>query len=80
MKTKKDMDKITIRLSPRQLQVLDELKQKLGCNYSLLIRTMVGDFLTRNEERLERLITKKTMEEIEPELELFDELDEHANN
>lgn len=74
------MDKITIRLSPRQLQVLDELKQKLGCNYSLLIRTMVGDFLTRNEERLERLITKKTMEEIEPELELFDELDEHANN
>ena len=74
------MDKITIRLSPRQLQVLDELKQKLGCNYSLLIRTMVGDFLTRNEERLERLITKKTMEEIEPELELFDELDEDADN
>lgn len=74
------MDKITIRLSPRQLQVLDELKQKLGCNYSLLIRTMVGDFLTRNEERLERLITQKALEEIEPELELFDELDEDADN
>ena len=53
----KMLDKITIRLNPNQRLVLDELKQKFGCNYSLLIRTIISDFLTRNEEYLDRMIS-----------------------
>lgn len=68
-------DKITIRLSPNQRLVLDELKAKLGCNYSLLIRTIISDFLTRNEERLDRLVTGvKELEEVNKEEENYDEL------
>ncbi len=52
-------EKVTIRLTPYQVQVLTELRDKLGCSFSLMIRTIVGDFLTRNEERIERLIESK---------------------
>ncbi len=53
-------NKITIRVTNRQLQVLNELKDKLGCSYSLMIRTIISDFLTKNEERLEAILTKDT--------------------
>lgn len=49
--------KVTIRLHPNQVQVLEELRTKLGCSFSLMIRTIVLDFLTRNEDALERIIT-----------------------
>ena len=51
--------KVTIRLSPDQVQVLTELRETLGCSFSLMIRTIVGDFLTRNEDRIEEIICNK---------------------
>lgn len=49
--------RITVRLTPEQLLVLEELKDTLNCSVSMIIRTIVGDFLHRNEETLERIIT-----------------------
>ena len=51
------MEKLTLRLKPRQYQVLCELRDALGCNISLIVRAIVGDFLTRNEDILERIIS-----------------------
>lgn len=51
--------KVTIRLTPEQVQVLTELRDTLGCSFSLMIRTIVGDFLKRNEERIEHIIDTK---------------------
>lgn len=51
--------KVTIRLTPEQVQVLTELRESLGCSFSLMIRTIVGDFLTRNEQRIENIIDTK---------------------
>lgn len=51
--------KVTIRLTPEQVQVLTELRESLGCSFSLMIRTIVGDFLTRNDERIENIIDTK---------------------
>lgn len=68
------LDKITIRLSPNQRLVLDELKQKFGCNYSLLIRTIISDFLTRNEEYIDRMITGQEQDEELNNEEEYDEL------
>lgn len=68
------LDKITIRLSPNQRLVLDELKQKFGCNYSLLIRTIISDFLTRNEDYLDRMIGGVQQQDELNNEEDFDEL------
>ena len=53
------MEKITIRLSPRQLQVLTELKELYGCSFSLLIRAILGSWINTNEDLLEAALTKK---------------------
>lgn len=55
--------KISCRLTDSQLLVLDELKGKLGVSYSLLIRAIVLDFLTRNEDALERIIAANIEED-----------------
>ena len=55
--------KVSIRLTDNQLLVLDELREKLGCTYSLLVRSIVMDFLTKNEEALERIISYKEEED-----------------
>lgn len=68
------LDKITIRLNPNQRLVLDELKQKFGCNYSLLIRTIISDFLTRNEDYLDRMIGGVQQQDELNNEEDFDEL------
>ena len=51
-------DRISIRLTPYQNQVLTELSTSLNTSISMLVRTIVGDFITRNEEVLERLVMK----------------------
>lgn len=56
-KTNSTKQKITIRVTPRQAQVLKELTDSCNCSQSLLIRMMIGDFITRNEDVLERIIT-----------------------
>jgi len=51
--------RITVRLTESQMQVLAELTQALDTSYSMLVRSMVCDFLTRNEDQLERIIEEK---------------------
>lgn len=51
-------ERVTVRLTPRQMLCLKELSTSLNTSYSLLIRTIIQDFLTRNEDALERITTK----------------------
>lgn len=55
-------ERITIRLTNYQMQCLKELTSSLNTSYSLLIRSIIGDFLDKNEEALERIITAKQKE------------------
>ena len=62
------MDKITLRLKPGQMRVIEELREALGINTATIIRAIISDFLTRNEDILERIIvdyqeTGKTLNE-----------------
>ena len=50
------MEKITLRLKPGQYQILTELRDALGCSIATIIRAIIGDFLTKNDETLERII------------------------
>ena len=52
-------NRLTIRLTPNQMLVLEELKEVLNCNISLLIRTIVGDWLTKNEDAIYQIIDGK---------------------
>lgn len=54
--------KVSVRLSPWQEQVLHEMSDALGVGYSMLIRTIVGSWLTTNEEHVYRLLDKKKNE------------------
>lgn len=56
---------MTIRLSAAQMQVLDELREALGVNISLIIRVIIGDWLRQHEETLNRIIDG-TQEYINP--------------
>ncbi len=51
-------ERITVRLTENQMQVLSELTQALDTSYSMLVRSIVSDFLTRNEDQLEKIIVK----------------------
>lgn len=51
--------RITVRLTPRQMQCLKELKDALGTSYSLLTRSIIQDFITRNEDHLEKIMDNK---------------------
>lgn len=51
--------RITVRLTPRQMQCLKELKDALGTSYSLLTRSIIQDFITRNEDHLEKIMINK---------------------
>lgn len=62
-------ERVTVRLSCYQMQCLKELSTSLNTSYSLLIRSIIGDFLAKNEEALERIITKKEMENAYTKLE-----------
>lgn len=49
--------KLSIRLSDNQMLVLKELKEKLHCSYSVMVRSIVLNFLTQYEDVLDRIIT-----------------------
>lgn len=62
-------NKLSIRLTDNQMLVLSELREKLGCSFSVIIRAIVLDFLQRNEEALDRIcsstgMTPSTIEKI----------------
>ena len=48
-----------MRLSNNQIQILSELKEKLHTGYSLIIRAILGDFISRNEDSIDRILTGK---------------------
>lgn len=48
-------ERVTVRLTPFQMQCLKELSASLNTSYSLLIRSIIGDFLQKNEEALDRI-------------------------
>lgn len=50
---------MTIRLSPEQELVLTELGDKLKTNKSVLVRAIIGDWLHKNEEYVNRTIDNK---------------------
>ena len=52
-------ERVTVRLTPHQMQVLRELVASLDTSYSLLIRSIIQDFITKNEDSLERITTNK---------------------
>lgn len=52
-------ERITIRITPNQMQCLKELSESLNTSYSLLVRSIIGDFLTKNSDVLDRIITSK---------------------
>lgn len=62
-------ERVTVRLNCYQMQCLKELSESLNTSYSLLIRSIIGDFLYRNEETLERIITNKQLEDADTKLE-----------
>ena len=51
-------ERITVRLTPHQMQCLKELTASLNTSYSLLVRSIIGDFLQKNEDALDRITTK----------------------
>lgn len=51
-------ERITVRLNPNQMQVLRELTEGLNTSYSMLVRTIICDFITKNEDILERITAK----------------------
>ena len=55
MGNKKD-DRLTVRLRPGEMLSLKELASKMKVSNSLLVRTIICDFLTRNEDTLERIM------------------------
>lgn len=59
--------RVTVRLTPYQMQCLKELSESLNTSYSLLIRSIIGDFLTKNEDALERIIANKEIEDADIE-------------
>ena len=53
---------MSVRITPNQSLVLDELCETLGTSYSMLIRTIIGSWVTENEERIYKLIDRKRLE------------------
>lgn len=51
-------ERVTVRLNCYQMQCLKELTESLNTSYSLLIRSIIGNFLQQNEEYLERITHK----------------------
>lgn len=62
-------ERVTVRLTPGQMQCLKELSSNLNTSYSLLIRSIIQDFICRNEDTLERIITNKELEDADTKLE-----------
>ena len=54
--------KISIRLTAWQEQVLHEMCEALGVSYSLLVRTIIGSWLTTNEDHIYRIIDKNRID------------------
>jgi hypothetical protein len=56
--------RVTIRLTDWQMLCLKELTTSLNTSYSMLIRSIIQDFLVRNEDTLERIAQEKNNQEL----------------
>ncbi len=54
--------RISVRLTPNQELVLKEMSEALDTSISMMVRTIVGSWITTNEEHIYRLIDKKRIE------------------
>ena len=52
-------ERINIRITPNQSLVLNEMSEVLDTSISMMIRTIIGDWLTKNEDYIYRIIDKK---------------------
>ena len=52
-------DRISIRITPNQSLVLQEMSTVLDTSVSMLIRTILGDWITKNEDYIYRIIDRK---------------------
>ena len=50
------LPRLSIRLTPHQLGVLGELSEALNAPISVIMRAIVLDWLTKNDELIERII------------------------
>lgn len=65
--------RLTIRLTPNQRLVVEELAKALDTNESTLIRTIVGAWLAENEDYLQDLIDRKNYNMTHKEEDIFDD-------
>lgn len=56
-KTNKD-ERLTIRLTPHDKLKLDELQKYLNVSYSLLLRSIIQDFIYKNERTINNILDK----------------------
>ena len=54
--------RISIRISTWQENVLQEMSEALDTSMSMLVRTIVGDWLKQHEEQIYRIIDRKKLE------------------
>ena len=54
--------RISIRITPNQELVLQEMSEALDTTYSMLIRTIIGNWLAEHEEAIYKLVDKKKLE------------------
>ena len=55
-------ERVSVRITPNQSLVLNEMCEALNTSYSMLIRTIIGSWITENEERIYKLIDRKRLE------------------
>ena len=55
-------DRISIRITPNQSLVLQEMSEALDTSISMMIRTILGDWITKNEEYIYKIIDRHKIE------------------
>lgn len=56
-------EKVSVRITPNQELVLKELCDVTNVSFSMLIRTIIGSWLSEHEDDIYRLIDKRKLEE-----------------
>jgi predicted DNA-binding protein len=51
-------ERISIRITPNQELVLKEMSEALNTSISMMIRTILGDWITKNEDYIYRIIDR----------------------
>jgi len=51
--------RITVRLTPNQELVLKEMGEALDTSISMMVRAIIGDWISKNEEYIYKIIDKK---------------------